>query len=296
MTAQQDHTLFEILGRRDIDVWLETDPRRPRSRRSARAHRSSRLHDERRAARSLPRGAQSADRGRGCLESAARGRVRLVAPQVRVRDPRAGRPPRDLWPGPGRCCRRLRGALLQRPGRQPLVTGPRTFLVVAVTALESLVRLDAITEPGRKRCNDPLDRPERLVSELRLVLHVLAADRAASQSLGESGGRGQAREGADAAQDGLGAFGKRLVTNLEVAEGGRCRASARSRSTISPSAPPPRLRASSPRPRALAESGRRSTRVGGRATSGRRGAAPATTARGSRITCRNVASGKIASR
>ena len=24
MTAQQDHTLFELLGRRDIDVWLET--------------------------------------------------------------------------------------------------------------------------------------------------------------------------------------------------------------------------------------------------------------------------------
>jgi hypothetical protein len=24
MTAQQDHTLFELLGHRDIDVWLET--------------------------------------------------------------------------------------------------------------------------------------------------------------------------------------------------------------------------------------------------------------------------------
>ena len=89
--------------------------------------------------------------------------------------------------------------------------------MIGRTVPEPVVRLDAITEPGGKRRNDPLDRPELLVSELQL-LHVLAADRAPSQRFSESG-RGQARERADAAQDGLRAFGKRLMTNLQVAGG-----------------------------------------------------------------------------
>lgn len=93
------------------------------------------------------------------------------------------------------------------------------MLVIGMTVPEPVVRLDAIAEPGGKRRNDPLDRPELLVSELRLVLHLLAADRASSQRFGESQGRGQIRERADAAQDGLRAFGKRLITNLEVAGG-----------------------------------------------------------------------------
>ena len=120
MTAQQDHTLFELLGRRDIDVWLETirvvrerggvlvltvHPDYMTSAERLDLYRAvlSRLTETRRP------------------ESAARRRLRLVASQVRVRDPRAGRPPRDLRPGPGRCCSRLRSAL-RRPGRQSLMT------------------------------------------------------------------------------------------------------------------------------------------------------------------------------
>ena len=88
--------------------------------------------------------------------------------------------------------------------------------MVGVTAV---VRLDAVAEPDGKRRDDPLDRPELLVSELRPVLHVLAGDRASFHRFGESRGRRQGSERADAVQDGLRALGKCLIPNLEVAGG-----------------------------------------------------------------------------
>ena len=39
-----------------------------------------------------------------------------------------------------------------------------------------VVRQDAVAELGGKRRNDPLHRPELILSELRLVLHVLTGD------------------------------------------------------------------------------------------------------------------------
>lgn len=77
-------------------------------------------------------------------------------------------------------------------------------------------RLDAIAEPRRKRRNDPLDGPELLHPELRLVLHVLTGDRASPNGFGESGRPGKSRELADGGEDRLRAFGKRLITDLEV--------------------------------------------------------------------------------
>jgi hypothetical protein len=89
--------------------------------------------------------------------------------------------------------------------------------VIDMTVPQPIVRLDAIAKPRGNRRDDSLHDSELLVFELRPVLVVLAGDPASSHRFGQSRRRRQAGECVDAAQYRLGAFGKFLIPDLEVA-------------------------------------------------------------------------------
>ena len=91
--------------------------------------------------------------------------------------------------------------------------------MIDMTVPQPIVRLDAIAKPRGNRRDDSLHDSELLVFELRPVLVVLAGDPASSHRFGQSRRRRQAGECVDAAQYRLGAFGKFLIPDLQVAGG-----------------------------------------------------------------------------